>query len=220
MASSSSNSRVSREAPGSPDNAGTRAAILDATAAIMVEEGYAAVTSRRVAERAGQKSKLVHYYFATMDDLFVALYERSAAEHFQRHLEAVSSPNPLRALWELSINPRQTRLAQEFIALSNHRSSVRKLTTRIVKQVNSLNIAFITKYLQECGADLEEFPPVVISKILVGLSRNLVNEGAQEVHDGHAEVRAFAERWIDRLEKMRRAADLKRVTAVDADSRR
>jgi TetR/AcrR family transcriptional regulator, regulator of autoinduction and epiphytic fitness len=86
--------------------------------------------------------------------------------------------------------------------------------------VNSLNIAFITKYLQECGADLEEFPPVVISKILVGLSRNLVNEGAQDVHDGHAEVRTFAERWIERLEKMREAADLKRVTAVGADSRR
>jgi TetR/AcrR family transcriptional regulator, regulator of autoinduction and epiphytic fitness len=216
MASSSSDSRVSRDPKGNPDNASTREAILDATAAIMVEEGYAAVTSRRVAERAGQKSKLVHYYFATMDDLFVAVYERSAAEYFQRHLQAVTSPNPLRALWELSSNPRRTRLSQEFIALSNHRSSVRKVTTRLVEQVNSLNIAFITQYLQESGADLEEFPPVVISKILVGLSRNLVNEGVQGVHDGHAEVQAFAERWIDRLEKMRRAADLKRVTAVGA----
>jgi TetR/AcrR family transcriptional regulator of autoinduction and epiphytic fitness len=207
MASSSSKSRESGDPKGDSDNAGTREAMLDATAAIMVEEGYAAVTSRRVAERAGQKSKLVHYYFATMDDLFVALYERSAAEHFQRYREAVTSPNPLRALWELNINPRRTRLSQEFIALSNHRSSIRKVTAGIVEQVNSLNIAFITRYLQECGVDLEEFPPVVISKILVGLSRNLVNEGAQGVHGGHAEVQAFAERWIDRLEKMRRAAD-------------
>src|SRR5262249_16800854 len=111
-----------------------------------------------------------------------------------------------RALWELNINPRRTRLSQEFIALSNHRSSIRKVTAGIVEQVNSLNITFITRYLRECGVDLEEFPPVVISKILVGLSRNLVNEGAQGVQGGHAEVQAFAERWIERLEKMRRAA--------------
>src|SRR5262249_6903507 len=143
----------------SPESGGVREAILDATAAIMVEEGYAAVTSRRVAERAGQKSKLVHYYFATMDDLFVAVYERSGNEHLQRHHQAVTSPNPLRALWELSVNPRRTRLSQEFIALSNHRSSVRKVTTRVVEQLNSLNIALISKSLQQAGVDLEEYPP-------------------------------------------------------------
>jgi TetR/AcrR family transcriptional regulator len=60
-----------------PKESGVRDAILDATESIMVEEGYAAVTSRRVAERAGLKSKLVHYYFRTMEDLFVAVYERS-----------------------------------------------------------------------------------------------------------------------------------------------
>src|ERR1700739_1892318 len=98
MASSSSSSRLPREPKGSPETAGTREAILDAHAEIMGAEGYAAVTSRRVAERAGQKSKLVHYYFATMDELFVALYERSAEEHFERHRQAVATANPLRAL--------------------------------------------------------------------------------------------------------------------------
>ena len=41
----------------------TREAILDAAEAIMVEQGYAAVTFRLVEERAGLKSKLVHYHF-------------------------------------------------------------------------------------------------------------------------------------------------------------
>ena len=196
----------------SAESGGVREAILDATAAIMVEEGYAAVTSRRVAERAGQKSKLVHYYFATMDDLFVAVYERSVNEHLQRHRQAVASPNPLRAVWELSVNPRRTRLSQEFIALSNHRSSVKKVTTRVVEQLNSLNIGFITRYFQEAGVDVEEFPPTVIARILTGLSRTLVNEEALGVSDGHAEILAFAARWIDRLEKA--AEPGRRVTAL------
>src|SRR5580693_6739527 len=69
----------SRPRAGAPSEAAasTREAILAAAETIMTEEGYAAVTSRRVAEKAGLKSQLVHYYFGTMDELFVAVYERS-----------------------------------------------------------------------------------------------------------------------------------------------
>ena len=42
---------------------------MDAAEQLLLEEGYAAVTSRRVGARAGLKPQLVHYYFRTMDDL-------------------------------------------------------------------------------------------------------------------------------------------------------
>lgn len=44
---------------GAPD-AKNRIVLLDAAEALMIDEGYAAVTSRRVAERAGLKPQLVH----------------------------------------------------------------------------------------------------------------------------------------------------------------
>src|SRR6476659_6415293 len=55
----------------------TREALIEATAQIMVDEGYAAATSRRVAAKAGVKAALVHYYFPSMDDLFVAVQRRT-----------------------------------------------------------------------------------------------------------------------------------------------
>jgi AcrR family transcriptional regulator len=185
--------------------AGTREAILAATETIMAEEGYAAVTSRRVAEKAGLKSQLVHYYFGTMDDLFVAVYERSEKEFLRRHLQAVSADSPLRALWDLSVHPKRTRLAQEFIALSNRRESMRKITARVLEQTHSINAAFISRYLQEAGLDLDEYPPVVLSYIINGLSRLLINEDSVGVSLGHAEVLAFAERWLSGLEAKHRA---------------
>jgi TetR/AcrR family transcriptional regulator len=188
----------------SEEAAGTREAILEAAEALMIEKGYAAVTSRRVAERAGQKSKIVHYYFATMDQLFVALYERAAEQFHERHLRALSSANPLRALWELSIHPQRTRLSQEFIALSNHRDSIRKITARVLEQMHSINTAFISKYLAERGLDPGDYPPIVISQIISGLSRALINEESLGVSPGHAEVHAFAERWLRKLEEMHR----------------
>ena len=184
----------------SNDSAGRREAILDAAEALMVEEGYAAVTSRRIGERAGQRSKLVHYYFATMDELFVALYERAERQYLERHRQAVNSASPLRALWELSVHPQRTRLSQEFIALSQHRESIRRITTRVLERMHTINTQFISTYLRESGIDPEEYPPIVISQIISSLSRSLVNEESMGISPGHAEVHAFAERWLSRLE--------------------
>lgn len=192
------------ERKSSEESVTTREAILNATEAIMVEEGYMAVTSRRVAERAGFKSQLVHYHFGTMDDLLVAVYERSEKDFLRRHLKALSSSNPLRALWELSIHPQRTRLAQELIALSNHKASIRKITARILEQMHSITEAFVGKYLDEAGADREKFPPIVLSHIINGLSRSVVLCEALGLSAGRSEVLAFADRVLGEWEAKHR----------------
>ncbi|MBV8951082.1 MAG: helix-turn-helix transcriptional regulator, partial [Actinobacteria bacterium] len=94
---------------GAEDSA-TRTALLDAAMDVMLEEGYAAVTSRRVAARAGLKPQLVHYYFRTMDDLLVALVRRGAEQNLERQSRALASDDPLRAFWEYSSDARGARL--------------------------------------------------------------------------------------------------------------
>src|SRR5919205_4498295 len=83
---------------GAPD-AKNRGVLLDAAEQLLIEEGYAAVTSRRVAERAGLKPQLVHYYFRTMEDLFLAVFHRRAEEGLAVLKTALESPQPLWALW-------------------------------------------------------------------------------------------------------------------------
>lgn len=187
------------------ENGGVREAILDATESIMVEEGYAAVTSRRVAEAAGLKSKLVHYYFRTMEDLFVAVYERTQQEFLRRHLEAATSANPIRALWELSLQAERTRLSQELLALGNHKKAIGEITARVIDQIHSINVASIGKQLDELGVDREKYPPVVISYFITGVSRALVADGAMGLAGGRAEIEAFVERLLAELEAKRTA---------------
>jgi AcrR family transcriptional regulator len=55
--------------PGAPD---TRAAILAAARARFAEHGYAGTTIRAVATDAGVDAALVHHYFGSKDDLFLA----------------------------------------------------------------------------------------------------------------------------------------------------
>src|ERR1700693_2877153 len=85
---------------GAPD-AKNRGVLRDAAEQLMLEEGYAAVTSRRLADRAGLKPQLVHYYFRTMDDLFLAVFRRRAEQGLKSQARALESPQPLWALWRL-----------------------------------------------------------------------------------------------------------------------
>ena len=66
-------SRTSRgRRPGAPD---TRAEVLAAARASFAERGFRATTIRAVAASAGVDPALVHHYFGTKDDLFVAALE-------------------------------------------------------------------------------------------------------------------------------------------------
>jgi AcrR family transcriptional regulator len=65
--------RVSRgRRPGAPD---TRAQVLAAARASFAERGFRGTTIRAVAAAAGVDPALVHHYFGTKDDLFVAALE-------------------------------------------------------------------------------------------------------------------------------------------------
>src|SRR5918993_2161418 len=54
----------------------TAEAFLDAAERLLVEVGHAGMTTRRLAAEAGANQGLVHYYFGSMDELFVQVLER------------------------------------------------------------------------------------------------------------------------------------------------
>lgn len=60
------------------------AAVLDAAAALLVEEGAAGLSTRKVAARAGMHAGNVQYYFRTKQDLVRALLERCIGEGRER----------------------------------------------------------------------------------------------------------------------------------------
>src|SRR4029453_5420413 len=104
----------------------TRFRLLDITEKVMIEDGYAAVSSRRIAKEAGVTPALVHYYFATLDDLFLEVLRRRAKQQLERQERFLSSDQPLRALWAFSRDQAGTGLLMELMALANHRKSIRE----------------------------------------------------------------------------------------------
>ena len=73
----------------------TRALILDATEKLMVEEGYAAVSSRRIAQELGINAATIHYYYPATDDVFIALHQRMTQRQATATPPAVLTPSTL-----------------------------------------------------------------------------------------------------------------------------
>jgi AcrR family transcriptional regulator len=178
----------------------TRAALLDAAQQLMLEEGYAAVTSRRVAARAGLKPQLVHYYFRTMDDLFLAVFRKGAEQNLERQTRALASAQPLRALWAFSSEPAGSALQMEFMALANHRKAIADEIAVYIDKFRQHQAEALAGVLEGYGIDLGELPAESLLILMSSVSRILVMEAALGVETGHAETLALVERQLDRLE--------------------
>jgi AcrR family transcriptional regulator len=194
----------------------TRAALLDAAQKLMLEEGYAAVTSRRVAAKAGLKPQLVHYYFRTMDDLFLAILRRGSERNIERQARALASPQPLRALWEFSSDPAGTRVWEELVALANHRKAIRDEIASYGERLRRLQAEALSSVLDQYGVDTTAFPPDALLTIMTALSRVLVMEHALGIRIGHAETHALVERFLAQFEgdapRRRRGSSSRRIT--------
>ena len=137
---------------GAPD-AKNRGVLLDAAEQLMLEEGYAAVTSRRVAEKAALKPQLVHYYFRTMDDLFLAAFRRRAEEGLAVQAQVLQSRQPLWALWRFSTDPAATAITMEFIALANHRKALKAEIAYYAERFREEQQKALSAVLQRYGAE-------------------------------------------------------------------
>jgi TetR/AcrR family transcriptional regulator len=195
MPSTSSPTSTSTRRIGAEDSA-TRRALLDAAQHLLLEEGYAAVTSRRVAARAGLKPQLVHYYFRTMDDLFLAVVRRGAEQNLERQAEALASPEPLRALWELGNDRAGTIVTVELFALANHRKTIRAELAAYAERFRRLQREALAPALEGYGLDPETYPPDAVLVLLTSVSQVLVMEEALGITTGHAAMRAVVDQVL------------------------
>jgi AcrR family transcriptional regulator len=177
------------------DDSATRTALLDAAEALMLEEGYAAVSSRRIASRAGLPNA-IHYYFETMDDLFIELFRRGAIRSLARQEEVFASPQPLWAFWDLLLDRSNGDLNTEFVALANHRKAIRAEIAESSRTFRRAQLAALAGLIETSkSADAPNSPKAIVL-FLSAVSRFLITENAFDLDIGHAEVVEFVERCI------------------------
>jgi len=180
----------------------TRDTLVDCVEKMMLEEGYASVTYRALAAKAGVTPSLVQYYFPSLDDIFIAAIRRYSARTLPLLAQAFAkrTDDPLRALWEYSWNAATGAMMTEFMALGNHRKSIRVEIATVAESVRKVQLdALVAKF----GKDARLFGDLSLSALqllISGLPKFLNLEEGIGVKTAHAEVTEAFERYLDTVE--------------------
>jgi AcrR family transcriptional regulator len=179
----------------------TRAQLLDVTEQIMREEGYAAVGSRTVAERAGVTPPAVHYYFPTLDDLFVAVFRRLTDRSHHRLVEALQkTEQPLWLIWRYGLDRDAAALMGELLSLANHRKAIQSEIAEFAERQRKTQLDVVSDVLCGYGLDPDEFPPDGLLLIMMAIPRAIAIEEALGMAAGHEGAIAIVERYLTQLE--------------------
>lgn len=181
------------------EGSAARASLLDATEQVMLSEGYGAITARRVAKEAGIKFQLIYYYFNSLDDLLLEVFQRGVGQNLQRMQAALESAHPLRALWAYCTATPDNRFVIEFMALALHHETIRVAIAAHAERLRELQVAAITRHLEARGMTVQ-IPPVLTSFLIASLSRSLLLESALGMTSGHAEMEALVEECLQRFD--------------------
>lgn len=181
------------------ESSATRAALVDATEQLILDEGYAAVTARRIAERAGMKFQLIYYYFKSLDDLLLEVFRRGTEQNLERMQAALESDEPLRALWAYCTATPDNRFVIEFMAMALHHETIRTAICTHAERLRELQVEAISRHLKARGIE-PQIPPVLTSFLIASLSRSLLLESALGMSSGHAEMEALVEDCLQRFD--------------------
>src|SRR6478609_5572720 len=89
--------------PKPPARAAAEEALLDAAERLLAGAGYAAVTTRRLAEAAGVNHGLVHYYFGSNENLLARALERFTERLIERQRALYATDAPFLEKWRTAM---------------------------------------------------------------------------------------------------------------------
>ena len=178
----------------------SRTALIDAVEAVMRDDGYAALTARRVADHAGLNYQLVFYYFGTMDELLVTTYRRHIDKYREAMKLALRSDRPLHAYWRVHSNPTDAVLNMEFMALSNHNEAIRAETIRFGEEFRKSSLDDLGPVIEAITSADGAITPAAVMMVLNYVGSLVGLETALGITGVHDEIRTLVNWCVDKLE--------------------
>jgi AcrR family transcriptional regulator len=194
--------------PGKAPRTATAEAFLDAAERLLVDVGHAGISTRRVAAEAGANQGLVHYYFGSMDELFVQVLERFTERLVARQREMYAADLPFiekwRAAWRFQqedIEAGYSKVWLELQALSWSHPGLRPRVARVNEEWRGVLRDAFAGAAQEYGLAAEDVPLEAMVALVMTMGQGYALERLEGIDTGHAELLDWIERWLQSLEK-------------------
>ena len=166
--------------------------LLDAAERLLIEVGYAAITTRSVASRAQVNHGLVHYYFGSMEELFVQVLERFTERLIVRQREMYATDEPFLKKWRRAMRylgsdfeSGYQKVWLELQAMAWNDAGLRKRVARVDEEWRRVLTAAFTDAAKEYGVDTKRFPVDAIVALVATFNHGMILERHSGISEGH-----------------------------------
>ena len=173
-------------------------ALLDASERLLVDVGYAGVTTRRLAEEAGVNHGLVHYYFGSIENVLIRTLERFTERLTQRQRGMYAADIPFIEKWRTAMrylveeDVRYEKVWLELQALAWNRPEMRERLAPVDAEWRAVLTDAFAKPRKELGIDM---PLDALVSLVVTFNFGIMVERLSGITTGHAELLE----WIDQF---------------------
>ncbi|HEV2061658.1 MAG TPA: helix-turn-helix domain-containing protein [Solirubrobacteraceae bacterium] len=182
-----------------PARAAVEDAFLDAAERLLVEVGYAGITTRRVAQQASANHGLVHYYFGSMENLLVRVLERFTARMVERQRELYASDAPFADKWRqamryLDEDRAYQKVWFELQALAWNRPDLRERVARVNDEWRAVLTEALAPVRDRYGIDM---PLDALVALVMTFNLGIMLEQLCGTERGHRELIAWTQERFD-----------------------
>ena len=181
-------------------------ALLDAAEQLLVEVGFAGITTRKLAERAGVNNGLVHYYFGSMEDLLLRVIERFTDQLIERQKAMYAQPIPFIEKWRTAMSfmdqdseSGYQKIWFEMQAMAWNTPAVRSTMQRVHRRWIDVVRSAFDAGLTELGVDKRHYPIDAVVSLVVTFNQGIMVERLLQVDSGHRALLRMIDRNIEKL---------------------
>src|SRR5215207_10832251 len=174
-------------------------ALLDAAERLLVDVGYAGVTTRRLAEEAGVNHGLVHYHFGSNENLLVRALERFTERMIARQRELYTADMPFAEKWRTAMSYlvgedfAYEKIWLELQALGWNDADLRRRLAAVNAEWRAMLTAALEEPHRRLGIDL---PLGALVSLVMTFNIGIIVERLGGVETGHAELLEWIDRWL------------------------
>jgi AcrR family transcriptional regulator len=188
-------------------------AFLDAAERLLVSSGYAGISVRRLADEAGANHGLVHYYFGSMEELFLRVLERFTVRLVERQRAMYSTDAPFIEKWRTAMRYLDEDLEAgypkvwfELQAMAWNHPDMRERVARVNAEWRAVLTDAFTAAAKDYGLDRRRFPVAAMVSLVMTFNEGMMLERVSGITAGHKELLSGIERWLQELERAKGAA--------------
>ena len=185
----------------------TEQRFLDAAERLLVQVGYAGITTRALAAEAGLNHGLVHYYFGSIEEVLLRVLNRFTERLIARQRAMYSADVPFIEKWRTAWRFQEEDLAAgypkiwfELQALAWNRPDLRERIVAVEAEWRGVLREAVARAIREYGKE-DELPVEAVTAMTVTFVLGYMLERLSGIREGHEPLLAWIDGWIESLER-------------------